>query len=106
MLTEEERQELSAYEYPFENVALEGGGVKGSAYIGAIRVSNLFNYKSQKHEVSSHNALRSNHFISIEISRRKLFRFSSILVSKCSSCENIYKKRIVCYYYLLCLSVS
>ena len=40
MLTEEERQELSAYEYPFENVALEGGGVKGSAYIGAIRVSN------------------------------------------------------------------
>ncbi len=41
MLTEEERQELGAYEYPFENVALEGGGNKGSAYIGAIRVSTL-----------------------------------------------------------------
>ncbi len=39
MLTEEERQELSAYEYPFENVAFEGGGNKGSAYMGALRVS-------------------------------------------------------------------
>ncbi|XP_072015107.1 uncharacterized protein [Amphiura filiformis] len=38
MLTDEEKEELSGYDYPFENVAFEGGGNKGSAYIGAIRV--------------------------------------------------------------------
>ena len=29
------------YEYPFENVAFEGGGAKGMVYVGAYRVSNI-----------------------------------------------------------------
>ena len=30
------------YSYPFENLVFEGGGNKGLAYCGAIRVSNIY----------------------------------------------------------------
>lgn len=39
MLTDEEKEELSGYEFPFENIVFEAGGAKGIAYIGALRVS-------------------------------------------------------------------
>ena len=38
-LTEEEKQEFQGYDFQFENIVLEGGGSKGIAYIGAVRVS-------------------------------------------------------------------
>ena len=30
------------YDFPFENLVFEGGGNKGMAYVGALRVSLLF----------------------------------------------------------------
>ena len=39
VLTPEETEEFNKYVYPFENFAMEGGGSKGTAYVGAIRVS-------------------------------------------------------------------
>ena len=33
--------EFENYDYPFENVVFEGGGNKGLAYCGAVRVSML-----------------------------------------------------------------
>ncbi|XP_072016164.1 uncharacterized protein [Amphiura filiformis] len=38
ILTEEEKKEFTQYDFPFENIALEGGGSKGNAYVGTIRV--------------------------------------------------------------------
>ncbi|XP_038060130.1 uncharacterized protein LOC119731155 [Patiria miniata] len=38
ILTPEEKREFEGYEFPFENLALQGGGSKGMAYIGTIRV--------------------------------------------------------------------
>ncbi|XP_072031443.1 uncharacterized protein [Amphiura filiformis] len=38
ILTDDEKEELSGYEFPFENVVFEAGGAKGIAYIGALRV--------------------------------------------------------------------
>ncbi|XP_077864026.1 uncharacterized protein LOC144349247 [Saccoglossus kowalevskii] len=37
-LTTTEDKELTNYEFPFENLILEGGGVKGVAYAGVIKV--------------------------------------------------------------------
>lgn len=34
--------DIDKYEYPFENLAFEGGGNKGLAYCGAVRVSFVF----------------------------------------------------------------
>ena len=31
-------EELRQYKFPFENIVLEGGGVKGIAYGGALKV--------------------------------------------------------------------
>ena len=39
ILTHEETEEFNKYVYQFENLAMEGGGSKGTAYVGAIRVS-------------------------------------------------------------------
>ena len=33
-----ECEKLSKYQFPFENIALEGGGVKGLAYSGSVKV--------------------------------------------------------------------
>ncbi len=41
ILTDEEKEELSGYEFPFENLVFEAGGAKGIAYIGAVRVSDV-----------------------------------------------------------------
>ncbi|XP_072023650.1 uncharacterized protein [Amphiura filiformis] len=38
ILNKEEKEEFTNYDFPFENIAFEGGGSKGNAYIGAIRV--------------------------------------------------------------------
>ncbi|XP_038069893.1 uncharacterized protein LOC119739137 [Patiria miniata] len=38
LLTPEEKAEFQGYEFPFENLAFEGGGSKGMAYVGMIRV--------------------------------------------------------------------
>ncbi|XP_072031446.1 LOW QUALITY PROTEIN: uncharacterized protein [Amphiura filiformis] len=38
ILTEDEKKELSGYEFPFENLVFEAGGAKGIAYIGALQV--------------------------------------------------------------------
>ena len=35
---QEDISKLKSYVYPFENLVLEGGGVKGVAYMGALRV--------------------------------------------------------------------
>ncbi len=39
MTVEDEYAEFKEYDFPFENIVLEGGGVKGLAYCGAIQVS-------------------------------------------------------------------
>ena len=39
ILTNEEKEELLGYDFPFENIVFEAGGAKGIAYIGALRVS-------------------------------------------------------------------
>ena len=39
LLTEDEKREFRGIDFPFENLALEGGGGKGLAYIGVVRVS-------------------------------------------------------------------
>ena len=31
-------EELKGYEYPFTNLVMEGGGSKGMAYVGALKV--------------------------------------------------------------------
>ena len=41
LLTEEEKAELQSYDFPFENLAFEGGGSKGMAYVGVVRVSSV-----------------------------------------------------------------
>ncbi|XP_072025047.1 uncharacterized protein [Amphiura filiformis] len=38
LLSREEKDEFTKHVYRFENLALEGGGSKGGAYVGAIRV--------------------------------------------------------------------
>ncbi|XP_022095709.1 uncharacterized protein LOC110981955 isoform X3 [Acanthaster planci] len=38
ILTEDECDELSRYQYPWHNIVFEGGGMKGFAYGGAVRV--------------------------------------------------------------------
>ncbi|XP_022095676.1 uncharacterized protein LOC110981937 isoform X1 [Acanthaster planci] len=38
ILTDDERHELSSYDYHWHNVVFEGGGNKGLAYCGAVRV--------------------------------------------------------------------
>jgi len=37
--------QLAKHEYPFENAVFEGGGVKGIAYIGAVKVSAPIYYR-------------------------------------------------------------
>ena len=39
VLTPEETKEFKKYVFPFENIVFEGGGSKGGAYAGTIRVS-------------------------------------------------------------------
>ena len=39
ILTAEEREEFEGYEFPLENLALQGGGSKGLAYVGTLRVN-------------------------------------------------------------------
>ncbi|XP_038060558.1 uncharacterized protein LOC119731462 [Patiria miniata] len=38
ILTPEEKREFEGYEFPFENLAFQGGGSKGLAYVGTFRV--------------------------------------------------------------------
>ncbi len=38
ILTEDERKELGQYNYPWHNIVFEGGGNKGLAYAGSVRV--------------------------------------------------------------------
>ena len=40
-LNDTEKAEFSGYDWPFENVVLEGGGAKCEAFLGTIRVSIL-----------------------------------------------------------------
>ena len=39
LLSREEKEEFTRQTFPFENIALEGGGSKGGSYVGTIRVS-------------------------------------------------------------------
>ena len=41
LLSSEEKEEFTKQTFPFENIALEGGGCKGSSYVGTIRVSDF-----------------------------------------------------------------
>ena len=41
-----DKDEIAKYEYPFENLVFEGGGAKGLAYCGVIRVSVKLNHAS------------------------------------------------------------
>ncbi|XP_033642719.1 uncharacterized protein LOC117302869 [Asterias rubens] len=38
LLTEDEKREFRGIDFPFENLALEGGGSKGLSYVGVVRV--------------------------------------------------------------------
>ena len=38
LLTPDEKAEFTKYVFPFENIVMEGGGCKGPAYVGTIRV--------------------------------------------------------------------
>ena len=42
LLSREEKEEFTRQTFPFENIALEGGGSKGGSYVGTIRVSGYF----------------------------------------------------------------
>ena len=35
--------------FPFENIAFEGGGVKGIAHTGGMRVGSVFNQRKETH---------------------------------------------------------
>ena len=35
---DKECKKLSRFQFPFENIALEGGGIKGIAYSGSVKV--------------------------------------------------------------------
>ena len=37
LLSPEEKEEFTKQTFPFENIALEGGGSKGRSYVGTIR---------------------------------------------------------------------
>ena len=39
ILTENEKREFAECDFPFENLAFEGGGSKSMSYVGVIRVS-------------------------------------------------------------------
>ena len=39
LLTEDEKREFRGIDFPFENLAMEGGGSKGLSYVGVVRVS-------------------------------------------------------------------
>ena len=41
MSLDEQCEHLKKYQFPFENIIFEGGGVKGLAYAGALRVSEI-----------------------------------------------------------------
>lgn len=38
-------KDLADFTFPFENAVFEGGGVKGIAYVGAVKVSNCKHYQ-------------------------------------------------------------
>ena len=38
ILSEDERDELGQFKYPWHNIVFEGGGNKGLAYAGSVRV--------------------------------------------------------------------
>ncbi len=45
ILTPDELAEFNADDFPFENIVFEGGGITGSADIGAVRVSLFLIYR-------------------------------------------------------------
>lgn len=38
---ESDVKDISHYKFPFENLVLEGGGVKGVAYVGLLKVFHI-----------------------------------------------------------------
>ena len=50
--------EYENYEYPFENVVFEGGGNKGLAYCGAVKVSELNRNKWTREIILNHGGVK------------------------------------------------